>query len=106
MPRESFAARWAVRRMVCMAFVLGLPSAHCFAGERDDATKGTEAERAGFDFFETKVRPVLAEHCYKCHAGERHKANLRLDSLRGMLTGGDSGPASCRAMPSIACWCR
>ncbi|HEX4148630.1 MAG TPA: DUF1553 domain-containing protein [Pirellulales bacterium] len=49
--------------------------------------------RAGEQFFETKVRPILAEHCYKCHGPERHKANLRLDSLHAMLSGGDSGPA-------------
>jgi len=47
------------------------------------------------DFFESKVRPVLAEHCYKCHsAGAKAlKGGLRLDSLDGMRKGGDSGPA-------------
>ncbi len=46
-------------------------------------------------FFEQKVRPVLAEHCYKCHSAgaERLKAKLRLDSREEMLRGGDSGPA-------------
>ena len=57
------------------------------------AAKGSEARPCQVEFFETKIRPVLAEHCYKCHAGERHKANLRLESLQGMLAGGDSGPA-------------
>lgn len=44
-------------------------------------------------FFETKVRPVLAEHCYKCHGPEKQKANLRLDSLAAMARGGRSGAA-------------
>ena len=41
------------------------------------------------------MRPVLAEHCYKCHsAGAKAlKGGLRLDSLDGMRKGGDSGPA-------------
>src|SRR4051812_36866650 len=31
-------------------------------------------------FFETQVRPTLAEHCFKCHGPDKQKANLRLDS--------------------------
>ena len=31
-------------------------------------------------FFETNVRPVLVEHCQKCHGPEKQWANLRLDS--------------------------
>src|SRR5262245_61376385 len=48
-----------------------------------------EAER----FFENKVRPLLAEHCFKCHGEEKHKGGLRLDSRAAILTGGDQGPA-------------
>ncbi|MEA2631134.1 MAG: hypothetical protein QOE66_1353, partial [Chloroflexota bacterium] len=44
-------------------------------------------------FFETQVRPTLAEHCFKCHGPDKQKANLRLDSRAGALAGGDSGPA-------------
>ncbi len=45
-------------------------------------------------FFETKVRPVLAEHCFKCHGNiKKPKADLRLDSRAALLTGGDQGPA-------------
>ena len=45
------------------------------------------------EFFENKVRPVLAERCLECHGPETQKGNLRLDSLAAMLKGGDSGPA-------------
>ncbi len=45
------------------------------------------------EFFETKVRPVLAEHCYRCHGPKKQEFGLRLDSLQGLLKGGDSGPA-------------
>ncbi len=44
------------------------------------------------DFFESKVRPVLAGRCYGCHA-ENAVAGLRLDSREGLLEGGKSGPA-------------
>ncbi|MBU6303324.1 MAG: DUF1549 domain-containing protein [Verrucomicrobia bacterium] len=49
-------------------------------------------------FFESKVRPVLAGHCYGCHsvAAQQQgklKAGLFLDSRQGLLEGGESGPA-------------
>ena len=41
------------------------------------------AEQAGL--FETRIRPVLVEHCHRCHSedAERLKAGLKLDSLAG-----------------------
>lgn len=51
-----------------------------------------------FTFFETRIRPVLAEHCYECHstsAAERKKlkGGLRLDTGQATLLGGESGAA-------------
>src|SRR5687768_4515411 len=46
-------------------------------------------------FFESKIRPVLVENCYKCHsqAADKVKGGLLLDSREGWQKGGDSGPA-------------
>ena len=44
-------------------------------------------------FFETKVRPVLAERCYSCHGPARQSGGLRLDSRAAILNGGGSGAA-------------
>ena len=54
-----------------------------------------KADPAGIEFFEKKIRPVLAEHCYTCHstAAKKLKGNLLLDSQSGMRKGGDNGPA-------------
>jgi hypothetical protein len=43
-------------------------------------------------FFESKVRPVLVEHCHECHSGEKTKGGLALDTKQGWQKGGDSGP--------------
>jgi hypothetical protein len=45
------------------------------------------------EFFESKVRPVLVEHCYECHSGQSKvlKGGLRVDSRTALLKGGDSG---------------
>ncbi len=47
----------------------------------------------GADFFEARVRPLLAEHCFRCHGPEKQQSGLRLDSRTAMLKGGDNGPA-------------
>ena len=60
----------------------------CFrAGFADDAEK--------IEFFESRIRPVLVEHCYSCHSADARdvKGGLLLDSRQGVMLGGDSGPA-------------
>ena len=47
------------------------------------------------EFFESKIRPTLIEHCHSCHSGDakpKAKGGLYLDSKAGMLKGGSSGP--------------
>ena len=46
-------------------------------------------------FFESKIRPVLAKHCYDCHSVEagKSKGDLLLDTREGIRTGGGHGPA-------------
>jgi Protein of unknown function (DUF1549)/Protein of unknown function (DUF1553)/Planctomycete cytochrome C len=44
------------------------------------------------DYFETKVRPILANNCYSCHANSA-LSGLRLDSLDAMKRGGKRGAA-------------
>jgi len=43
-------------------------------------------------FFESRIRPVLANRCYSCHAAAA-MGGLRLDSPEGLAKGGSSGPA-------------
>ncbi len=44
-------------------------------------------------FFENSVRPLLAEHCLKCHGDKKQWGGLRLDLREAALQGGDSGAA-------------
>jgi mono/diheme cytochrome c family protein len=57
------------------------------AGGRQDSPATRQS-----DFFESKVRPILAENCFDCHTDDP-QARLRLDSREGVLRGGRSGPA-------------
>jgi len=53
------------------------------------------------EFFESKVRPLLVEHCYDCHSTDASslRAGLYVDSREGMINGGDSGPAALAGKP-------
>ena len=56
---------------------------------------GAELTPAQTQFFESKIRPVLADNCYKCHStqAQKVKAGLWLDTREGILKGGETGPA-------------
>jgi hypothetical protein len=43
--------------------------------------------------FERHVRPLLVEHCQKCHGDKKQMGGLRLDSRKALLEGGDNGAA-------------
>ncbi|HEV3059827.1 MAG TPA: PSD1 and planctomycete cytochrome C domain-containing protein, partial [Vicinamibacterales bacterium] len=60
------------------------------AGTQGQSRQSVAQPQAQTDFFEAKVRPVLAESCYGCHADAR-AGGLRLDSREAMVKGGQSG---------------
>ena len=73
--RRFLLPTWALAALVCAAG--GAP----------------EGEPARREFFETKVRPVLAVHCYSCHGASKQLGGLRVDWRGGLTKGGDSGPS-------------
>jgi hypothetical protein len=50
-----------------------------------------DSDRAGLDFFETSIRPLLIENCYSCHGEKKQKGELRLDSRASAMRGGELG---------------
>src|SRR5437867_2679352 len=52
-----------------------------------------EASPAQIQFFESRIRPVLADNCYKCHSQQaaKVKGGLLLDTKDGLLKGGENG---------------
>ena len=56
------------------------------------------------DFFEKRIRPVLAERCYQCHSAEAARTGtlmgkLQLDTREGVQQGGSRGPAIVPGQP-------
>ena len=60
------------------------------AWAQDPATPSAPSPE-GIEFFETSIRPILAEHCVECHGPEKQKSGLRLDTREDFFKGGDSG---------------
>ena len=73
--------------------------ASLLVGATQNAAGGTD--EAGVEFFESRVRPLLAEHCYGCHSAKakKVKAGFLVDSREGLLKGGESGPAVVAGKP-------
>lgn len=59
------------------------------------ASPAQSMDQEKLNFFESKIRPVLVDSCYKCHSLEsgKDKGGLLVDSRDALLKGGDSGPA-------------
>jgi len=87
--------KWIAAAAVPLAlqFALIAPTAAARAAATDEQTASAAA--ASTEFFETKVRPVLAANCYDCHSVDLDKpyGELRLDSREALLKGGKSGAA-------------
>ena len=62
---------------------------------RTATVPGDHAERLtrGLEVFQKQVRPLLTEHCVKCHGGEKTRSEFDLTTREGLLKGGAEGPA-------------
>jgi hypothetical protein len=50
-------------------------------------------------FFETRIRPVLAAKCFRCHSASKTNNGLRVDRREALIRGGDSGAAIVAGRP-------
>jgi hypothetical protein len=85
---------WRVPRRVTalrVCLMLCVTSLICSPTLADEPAASPEQ----LDFFERKIRPVLIEHCYECHAADSKiiQGGLRVDHRAGLIQGGDSGAA-------------
>ena len=84
LPVHSIRLATSLRTIIRMAAAL-LFSSGSVAVLADDP--------ASAEFFESKIRPVLVQHCYECHAADAKiiRGGLVLDSAESLRRGGDSG---------------
>jgi mono/diheme cytochrome c family protein len=54
------------------------------------------------EFFESKIRPVLADHCFTCHGPKMQMAGLNLSTAAGLLKGSEKGPVVIKGNPDAS----
>lgn len=70
--------RTSLRALVLLAAALAAPA---------------RGEAPGAEAWSGSIRKVFADRCFSCHGALAQRANLRVDSVAGLLAGGDSGAA-------------
>ena len=61
----------------------------CCLGMGSGTVLGQDQEQ----WFENRIRPILAGTCFRCHGDQKTGGDLRIDSRESLLRGGRSGPA-------------
>ncbi len=85
--RKSLAA-------ICLVFVVGGIPNRAMGYVWQDAKTSSFSDQ-DLEFFESKVRPILAEKCFECHGPNAKplEGGLSLASRSGVIKGGDTGPS-------------
>ncbi len=88
-PLHPKLLRHAIRSITAAMLTLAMLGA---ADSPPPAAAQTAAAVASTEFFERRIRPLLAEQCYQCHSDQakKLKGGLRLDSFAAMIQGGES----------------
>ena len=81
-----------LRTLVVAVVLLAVAPVRVSAEPADESSNPPSNESALEEYFEKKVRPLLAERCFGCHAINKPKGGLRLDSAVGLAKGSKRGP--------------
>ena len=82
-----------------MRFAAVLVGSLCVLMPRAVAQAPAQPSAADVEFFETRVRPVLAVNCYGCHGPDKQVNSLRVDSREALVRGGKRGSALVAGKP-------
>lgn len=77
-------------------YLTGLPA---LAGDDNVRTGPLPVADQHAEFFEARIRPVLAEQCFPCHGPKKQQSGLRLDSREALIKGSDGGPVVVPGQP-------
>ena len=84
-----------MRSRLPLAFAAFVAATVALVAANEPAPPTAPISPEDLQFFETKIRPVLVDQCYRCHSAQSEKlrGDLHLDTRAGTLEGGESGPA-------------
>jgi len=71
--------------------------------KKHDTDKTSEITEKQLNFFETRIRPVLVEHCYACHnSTDQQDSELALDHRAATMKGGSDGAIIIAGAPAAS----
>ena len=76
-----------------LLLLAGISLIFCLPGQ----SSGQDADT----FFENRIRPILAENCFKCHGGKATKGGVRLDQKDALFQKGEDGPLIIAGKPRL-----
>jgi len=77
---------------LCSFWIAAVVSLLCQGASVLRAGEAEAPSAEQIEFFEKRIRPLLANHCYRCHSKQTKKlrGDLSLDSRMGLHKGGAS----------------
>ena len=96
MRRFATAVRWMSSTTILVAAVA------VGRGIDEDFPTSNPIDERGLEHFESRIRPILVEHCLQCHGDdpESLKGGLDLSTAAGLRRGGESGPVLLAGNPA------
>ena len=94
--RVSSFRGWVNALVITAVWVWAQPSSSKPLSPQQQATDRPltkAAESSGVELFTKHIRPVIEKHCLTCHSGDSRQSGLDLSTQKGLLRGGDRGPA-------------
>jgi hypothetical protein len=83
---------WLTKPIQSIPAVLGLTLLFASTSPAaEDPPGNSKPPPSTAEFFETQIRPILADNCFSCHGPKKQKAGLRLDSRDVLIKGSDNG---------------
>ena len=83
----------------CYAFCFAFGALLAFGAQSVHADDFTPQQ---LDLFEKQIRPLLIEHCLKCHGPDKQEGGLNLATRESLVKGGDSGAAIVAGKPAAS----
>ena len=89
-PMKVIEMSFSANRNCCSILALGFVGVWLANFARGEEAKPAPAATPKITY-EDHIRPILREHCFACHAQDRNKGGLTLDSYGKTMSGGASG---------------
>ncbi|MEX2120725.1 MAG: PSD1 and planctomycete cytochrome C domain-containing protein [Pirellulales bacterium] len=99
---SSIRASMLAASVLAAAACLVAAASRVSGGEDGRQRNDIQADGPGEEFFERRIRPVLAEHCCACHGEKKQESGLRLDQPQAALEGGENGPVIAAGDPEAS----